>query len=188
MRKPTFELSPQPINELQGAYQGCDDAVTKIRYQAVRLYGQGYPTAEVLTITGCSRTRLLKWCRRYRQYGIAGLVDQRNGGNSAKLGASEYEQLRCQLHQYKPNQLLAQGAYPGNGEFWTVKDLAQLLARDYAVLYQSPNAYRTVLKRCGLSCQRPALQYQSRRESKVMLFEEAREKNCWIQPKAPPTP
>lgn len=188
MRKPNFELSPQQINELQGAYQGCDEAVTKIRYQAVRLYGQGYPTAEVLTITGCSRTSLLKWCRRYRQYGIAGLVDQRNGGNSAKLGASEYEQLQRQLHEYKPNQLFEQGAYQGNGEFWTVRDLAQLLARDYAVRYQSPNSYRTVLKRCGLSCQRPALQYQSRRETKVMLFEEALEKNCWIPPKAPQTP
>src|SRR5437773_1987094 len=133
MRKPSFQLSAAQLNELQGAYQGCDDAVTKIRYQAVRLYGQGYPTAEVLAITGCSRTSLLKWCRRYRRYGIAGLVDQRSGGNSAKLSASELEQLQCYLHQYKPNQVFAPGDYQGNGEFWTVSDLAQLLVRDYQV-------------------------------------------------------
>lgn len=185
MRKASFQLSCQQINELQGAYQGCDDAMTKMRYQAVRLYGQGYPTTEVLAITGCSRTSLLKWCRRYSRYGVAGLVDQRNGGNSAKLRASEYEHLQHQLHQYKPNQLLASGDYQGNGEFWTVSDLAQLLARDYAVRYQSQNSYRTVLKRCGLSCQRPALQYQSRRETKVMQFEEELEKNCLTRPKVP---
>ena len=182
MRKQSFQLSPEQLNELQGAYQGCDDALTKIRYQAVRLYGQGYPTTEVLAITGCSRTSLLKWCRRYRRYGVAGLVDQRTGGNSAKLSASELERLANQLHQYKPNQLFATGEYTGNGEFWQVADVAQLLQRDYGVRYKSPNSYRTVLKRCGLSGQRPARQYQSRSESKVMAFEEALEKNCSTRP------
>jgi transposase len=177
MRKPTFRLSPEQINELQGAYQGCDAAITKIRYQAVRLYGQGYPTAEVMAITGCSRTSLLKWCRRYRRYGVTGLVDQRNGGNSAKLSANEVEQLQGQLHQCKPNQVFGQGDYYGNGEFWTVSDLAQWLAREYDVRYKSKNSYRTVLQQCGLSRQRPAQQYQSRSETKVMVFEEALEKN-----------
>lgn len=177
MRKPTFQLTAEQINELQGAYQSCDEALTKIRYQAVRLYGQGYATVEVMTITGCSRTSLLKWCRRYRRYGVTGLVDQRNGGNSAKLSASEIERLQGQLHQCKPNQVFGQGDYHGNGEFWTVSDLAQWLAREYDVRYQSKNSYRTVLQRCGLSRQRPAQQYHSRSETKVMAFEEALEKN-----------
>src|SRR5690349_4068498 len=124
MRKPSFQLSTVQVNERQGAYQGCDDAVTKIRYQAVRLYGQRYPTSEVLTITGCSRTSLLKWCRRYRRAGIAGLVDQRSGGNRAKLSASQLEHRQCYLHQSKPNQVFAASAYQGNGAFWTVNDLA----------------------------------------------------------------
>lgn len=83
-----------------------------------------------------------------------------------------------QLHRYKPNQLFAQGEYTGNGEFWHIADLAQLLQREYDVRYQSQNSYRNVLRRCGLSCQRPAQQYQSRSETKVMLFEEELEKNC----------
>ncbi len=183
MRKPAFKLSQAQSNELQGAYQQGDDARTQIRYQAVRLYGSGYPLAEVMQITGCSRTSLLEWCRAYRHYGVAGLVDQRNGGNSAKLSASELERLANQLHQYKPNQLFAAGEYTGNGEFWQVADVAQLLQRQYGVSYKSPNSYRTVLKRCGLSCQRPAQQYQSRSETKVMAFDEALEKNCSTQPK-----
>lgn len=177
MRKSTFQLTPEQINELQGAYQSCDETLTKIRYQAVRLYGQDYATAEVMVITGCSRTSLLKWCRRYRRYGVTGLIDQRNGGNSAKLSASEVERLQNQLHQFKPNQVFGQEDYSGNGEFWTVSDLAAWLAREYDVRYQSKNSYRTILRRCGLSRQRPAQQYQSRHETKVMAFEEALEKN-----------
>lgn len=187
MRKQSFHLTSDQLNELQGAYQACDDGTTKMRYQAVRLYGQGYPSAEVMAITGCSRTSLLKWCRRYRRYGIAGLVDQRSGGNSAKLSANELLQLQCYLQQYKPNQVFGVGHYQGNGEFWTVSDLAQVLVRDYNVSYKSQNSYRTVLKRCGMSRQRPAAQYQSRSETKVMHFEETLEKNCSTQPKRHPT-
>lgn len=177
MRKQAFKLNEGQMHELQGAYQGCDEGRTKIRYQAVRLYGSGYSAQEVMSITGCSRTSLMEWCRAYRRYGVAGLVDQRSGGNSAKLSASELERLQNQLHQYKPNQLFAAGEYTGNGEFWQVADLAQFLQREYGVSYQSKNSYRNVLKRCGLSCQRPAQHYQSRHETKVMAFEEALEKN-----------
>src|SRR5712691_6560935 len=183
MRKQAFKLSQEQINELQGAYQQGDDARTQLRYQAVRRYGSGYPTAEVMKITGCSRTSLLEWCRAYRRYGVAGLIDQRKGGNSAKLSASELERLANHLHQYKPNPLFAAGESTGNGEFWHVADVAQFLPRDYGVRYKSQNSYRTVLKRCGLRCQRPAPQYQSRSETKVMAFEEALEKNCSTQPK-----
>jgi transposase len=177
MRKQTFVLKQAQIDELQGAYQQSDDARTTIRYQAVRLYGSGYAAPEVMKITGCSRTSLMDWCRAYRRYGVAGLIDQRSGGNSAKLSASAVERLQRQLHQYKPNQLFARGEYTGNGEFWHVPDLAQLLERAYDVRYKSQNSYRNVLKRCGLSVQRPAQHYQSRNEMKVMAFEEGLEKN-----------
>ena len=112
MRKPTFQLTPEQINELQGAYQSCDETLTKIRYQAVRLYGQDYATAEVMVITGCSRTSLLKWCRRYRRYGVTGLVDQRNGGNSAKLSASEVERLRLRESPWRSESIHVECDWP----------------------------------------------------------------------------
>jgi transposase len=177
MRKRAFELTQAQINELQGAYPHSDDARTTMRYQAVRLSGSGYSAPEVMKLTGCSRTSLMEWCRAYRHYGIAGLVDQRSGGNSAKLSASELERLQRQVHQYKPNQLFARGEYTGNGEFWQVPDLAQLLDRTYDVRYKSKNSYCNVLKRCGLSGQRPAQQDQSRNETKVIAFAEGLEKN-----------
>lgn len=149
----------------------------KMRYQAVRLYGIGYAAEEVIEITGCSRRRLLAWCSSYRQYGVAGLVDRRVGGNSAKLSGNEVEVVQVKLHQYRPNQLLRSDEYSGSGEFWTVSDLAVWLEREFDVVYRSATSYRSVLKRCGLSRQRPAQQYKSRSEAKVMTFEEELEKN-----------
>jgi transposase len=177
MNKRKFQLSAEQNNELQGAYQQCGDGAMKMRYQAVRLYGIGYAADEVIKITGCSRRRLLAWCRSYRAYGVAGLFDRRVGGNSAKLSGNEVELVQAKLHQYRPSQLLRSDEYRGNGEFWSVSDLAVWLERDFAVVYRSATSYRTLLKRCGLSRQRPAQQYKSRSEAKVMAFEEALEKN-----------
>ena len=83
--------------------------------------------------------------------------------------------LTEQLERYTPEQLL--GAKAASAQFWTVRDLARLLERDYAVVYDSATSYRTLLKRCGLSRQRPARQYKSRSELKVLTFEETLEKN-----------
>lgn len=177
MKKRKFQLTPEQNNELQGAYQQCSDGVLKMRYQAVRLYGSGYAAAEVIEITGCSRRRLLAWCCSYREYGVAGLVDRRVGGNSAKLSGHQLETVQAQLHQYRPHQLLRSDECSGNGDFWTVSELALWLEREFAVVYRSATSYRSVLKRCGLSRQRPAQQYKSRSEAKVMAFEEALEKN-----------
>ena len=179
----TFTLSDAAASALLAAYHASPDGAHRTRLQAVRLYGIGYSVPQIVEISGCARSSLMEWCAAYREGGIAVLADHRRGGNSAKLSASELERLANQLHQYKPNQLFATGEYTGNGEFWQVADVAQLLQRQYGVSYKSPNSYRTVLKRCGLRCQRPAQQYQSRRETKVMAFDEALEKNCSTRPK-----
>ncbi|NJN71067.1 MAG: helix-turn-helix domain-containing protein [Nitrospira sp.] len=88
MRNRQFVLSETEVNELKCAFHNCEEGQTKIRYQAVRLYGQGHPVNEIESICGCSRSSLMEWCRAYRQDGIAGLVDKRQGGNHRQDGAS----------------------------------------------------------------------------------------------------
>ena len=173
-RKRTL-LTSEQVTELQVAYDQCREGNTKIRFLAVRLYGTGVAASEILSIVGCSRSSLMNWIRTYQQMGIAGLVDKRVGGNSAKLTPHQVEHLADQLGRYTPEQLL--GAEAVSAQFWTVTDLARLVERDYGVIYDSPTSYRTLLKRCGLSRQRPAKQYKSRSELKVLDFEETLEKN-----------
>ena len=168
-------LTAEQVSELQIAYDQCRDGETKIRFQAVRLYGSGMATTQILTIAGCSRSSLMNWVHHYQASGIAGLVDKRAGGNSAKLVPYQVERLQDQLQSYTPEQLLGPAAV--GGQFWTVPDLALLLERDYGVVYKSLTSYRSLLKRCGLSRQKPAKVYKSRSEFKVMDFEERLEKN-----------
>jgi transposase len=177
VRNRTFHLSEPQSNELSAAYRHSQDASTKTRYQAVRLYGLGYPVLQITDICGCSRPRLMEWCRAYQERGLSALVDHRQGGNRAKVKPEQIERLQYQLHRYTPAQLLGGDGCVGDGQFWTVADLAQLLERDYALVYQSPTSYGSLLAKCDLSYQRAAKQYTSRTEGKVMAFEEALEKN-----------
>ena len=127
MAKRKFELSEQERKELTQAYRQCKDANTRTRYQAVRLYGEGYPEKEIEEITGCSRASLMEWCRAYRQDASQGLVDKRVGGNSAKLSKLQIEELQQLLHQYTPKERLGTKASILDGQYWNLEDLAELV-------------------------------------------------------------
>lgn len=177
MAERQFKLSAKQVNELQWGYDHCKDGTTKVRYQAVRLYGSGYKVDEISKIVGCSRPSLLAWCDKYVRIGIAGLLDQRLGGNRAKLRAHEIEQVQTVLHTYTPQQWFGCAACVGDGQFWTVGDLAKLVEQQYGVTYQCLTSYRQLFDKCEFSRQRPGSQYYSRSEAKVMAFEETLEKN-----------
>ncbi len=172
-----FQLTSEQSNALQTAYLHCQETDTKTRYQAVRLYGMGYPVVQIMDITGASRTSLMEWCRLYRKHGLVGLVDHRTGGNSAKLTPDQIEAIQQTLHRYTPAQRLGKDACMGGGQFWTVAELKQLVYTEYGVIYQSLASYYNLFQKCGFSSQRPAKQYKSRSEEKVVAFEEALEKN-----------
>jgi transposase len=173
-----FKLSSEQEKELKATYQQCQEGATKIRYQAVRLYGSGYKVKEIEQITGCSRPSLMEWCRAYRQDGVEALVDQRIGGNRAKLKSAQIAQIQQQLASYTPRQLFGPESATHEGQFWTVPDLVKLVKDKYGIRYQSQSSYRNLFQRCGFSCQRPEAHYRSRNELKVLEFEQQLEKNC----------
>lgn len=176
MRTRPFRLSDEQANALQAAYLHCQDADTKTRYQAVRLYGLGYRVEQVCDICACNARTLLRWCCAYRERGLSALLDHRQGGNRALLAPEQIEAVQTQLHRYTPAQLLGRDDCTTDGQFWTVTDLATLLKRDYGVVYQSPTSVRELLAKCDFSYQRPAKQYKSHNTIKGMEFEETLEK------------
>ena len=72
MPRKRFEITEPQQKALQRAYRQTKDAATRTRYQAVMLYGQDYPVAEICQITGCHRNSLMEWCRKYRNKGWRG--------------------------------------------------------------------------------------------------------------------
>ena len=177
MAKRKFSLTEAERKELLQAYRICKDAATRTRYQAVRLYEEGYPEKEIERITGCSRTSLMEWCRAYRADHSQGLVDKRVGGKSAKLSKLQIEELQQKMHQYTPKELFGAGASTADGQFWTVEDLAHLVREQYGVEYKSRTSYARLLGLCGFSYQKTEKIFKSRNQTKVADFEEQLEKN-----------
>jgi transposase len=173
----TFTLTDIQTAELRQGFERTKDGPTRTRYQAVRLYGLGYPVAQIQEITGCSRSSLMDWCRLYATQGIRGLVDGRLGGNRAKLAPDQREAVRAHLHQYTPRQLFGPTTATPDGRFWTVPDLKRAVQDWFGVTWQSPSSYLTLLTDCGFSYQRTQKVFKSRNEREVVAFEEQLEKN-----------
>jgi transposase len=171
-----FHLTEDQVRELTNAYTNCKDGLTRMRYQAVRLYGTGYPVKEVIEITGCSRTSLMDWCRTYRTAGVARLVDKRKGGNRDRFTEQQIAELSTRLQTYTPANLFGKTAATADGQFWTVEDLQRIVQQWYRVQYKARGSYHSLFARCGFSYQRPAKVYKSRSEAKIAEFEEQLEK------------
>jgi transposase len=171
MAKRDFQLSEAEDRAMMTAFGTCKDGPTRTRYQAVRLYGQGYTTAAIETITGVYHSTLLEWCRKYRQGGLESLQDHRAGGNRALLSDVQLAELRQRLHTYRPAELLGETA-SGDGQFWTADDLAKAIERWYGVRYARHGSYVQLLKHSGFSYQRSTRVYKSRSEAQVRAFEE----------------
>jgi transposase len=178
MSRKREQITSEQVQELLNAYDQCSHGPTRTRYQAVRLYAQGYRTAEILTITRCSHRSLMNWWHRYREKGIAGLTDNRNGGNHTLLSTEQRAELCELLHTYTPAQLLGSACAVADGQFWSVVDLATVVEQRYQVRYRSLTSYRSLFKACGFSYQRSQKVYRSRSEAKVAEFEAQLEKNC----------
>ena len=177
MAKRRFQLTEHQEKELQRAFMNTKDGPTRTRFQAVRLCGQGYRTEEISQITGCNRTSLMEWCRKYREQGLEGLKDHRGGRHRAKLTLEQIDELSDKLRQYTPHDLFGPEAHAASGQHWTVEDLARAVEQWYGVIWMGRNSYQALLAQCGFSYQRTEKVYKSRREGDVMAFEEQVEKN-----------
>jgi len=175
-RPRAYQLSKREQQALMVAERNSSDGATRIRYQAVRLYGSGYPVSEVQAITGCSARRLTSWCACFRRDGINGLVDKRVGGNRAKLTVEQIERVQATLHRYTPDQKFGAGNSVG-GQFWTLADVRRLVKADCNVTFDSATSYRTLLDTCHMSYQKTQGVYKNRSAHTVAEFHEQFEKN-----------
>ena len=135
------------------------------------------PTGHAEMLPHEHATSLMEWCRAYREDHSQGLVDKRAGGNRAKLSKLQIEALQQMLHQYTPKERLGPRASTGDGQIWSVEDLALIVREKYGVEYQSRTSYSHLLHLCGFSYQKTEKVFKSRSETKVADFEEQLEKN-----------
>lgn len=177
MPRERIQITEEQSKELQRAYQETHDAARRTRNQALRLYGAGYAVSEICLITGCSRSSLMNWWRKYRNQGLSGLDDHRDGRNRAKLSQEQIQELTEKLHLYSPHDLFGWQTRTASGQHWLVEDLARAVDKWYGISWDSRTSYHTLFARCGFSYQRTEKVYKSRREQAVVDFEALVEKN-----------
>lgn len=162
MAQRDFQLSKEEQRELARAEQQVKKANDLKRIMAVRLYGEGQSTGQIEALVGCDWRSLMRWCADYRREGLVGLMDQRRGGNRAKLSREERAEVKERLNSYRPDHILPPQVRIEQGAFWTVSDLKIALYVWYDVTYQSDTSYRTLLHECEFSQQQTENQYRSR--------------------------
>jgi len=177
MVKRKFTLTIEEQVKFKAAYHQSKDANLTKKLLAVRLYGSGHPTDEIIELVGCSRTSLMEWVQKYQLDGLDSLKDQRQGGNHVKLSRTQKAALKEKVGQYTPKQLLGDDCATSSGAHWTGTDLKQLIYQEYRVVYQSPTSYRVMLTEFGLSYQRTEKVFKSKSQLKQADFEEQLEKN-----------
>ena len=177
MGKERFQITEQEQKGLEQAYGECRDGTTRTRYQAVRLYSQGYAVQAICQITGCNRTSLMEWCRKYREGGVERLQDHRGGPVRAKLSQAQMKEVGEKLRTYRPRDVLGEHTQTSSGQHWTIEDLAGAVAGWYGVSWKSRVSYHSLLLTCGFSYQRTEKVYKSRREADVADFQARVEKN-----------
>lgn len=171
-----FTLTTTEVGQLKAAYHQSKDVNYSKKLLAVRLYGTGHSTKSILDLIGCGRTSLMEWVQKYQLNGVAGLKDQRGGGNHYKLTPTEKAAIKSQVHQYSPRQLLGNECATSSGAHWTAVDLKLLIYQKYEVFYKSPASYWALLTECGLSYQRTEKIFKSKSVFKQADFEEQLEK------------
>jgi transposase len=141
-----FSLTADDAWQMETRLAGLQAGMVRTRLQAVLMYGKGQPIGEIRAQLGCSRSSVLKWCQVYRQSGLEGLLDQRRGGNNARLSSTQVEELFQRLSQTTPGEALGK-ASSSEGQQWTVKDLYRVVYQWYGVSYLSPSSYYSLLER-----------------------------------------
>jgi transposase len=148
MAKRRFRLSAEQQAELQHGYRESREGATRTRYQAVRLYGEGYPVEQISHITGCARSSLMEWVEKYQTAGLEGLREHRGGRRRAKLSLEQVAEVEQKLRQDSPREVLGSQTHTSSGQHWTMEDLAVALERWYGVRWASRTSYLEILAAC----------------------------------------
>lgn len=163
MAKRTFTLTEAAVKALEQAEQATKQVTELRRMQGVRLYGTGAAMTIITQVTQASEPTLRRWVGRYKQEGVNGLRNRRQGGNNRKLTRDQRAELKRKLQQYRPVDV-----HISQGEYWTASDLKVAVERWFGVTYRDKSRYPVLLRESGFSFQRTAKIYRSQPSAAVV--------------------
>lgn len=132
------------------------------RFQALDLYRDGVPQAEIARRFGVSRAAVCQWLKRVRKRGATALKRRPRPGRPPKLSGV---QRRCLV------RVLAQGAEAAGyaTQLWTAERIRRLVWERFGVRFHVHHVPK-LLRQCGWSYQRPTGRALERDESAVQRW------------------
>lgn len=132
------------------------------RQRAAQLFRRGQRQAEVARLVGVARQTVSRWYHLWRRGGRPALRQAPRTGRPPRLTTVQVRQIQRSLLQ----GARAHG-YPT--ELWTLRRIADVIARCSGVRYHPGHVWR-LLHAMGWSRQRPARRAAERDEGKVQLW------------------
>lgn len=122
--------------------------MVRLRQNAVNQIIRGVPANKVAAAAGVDPSTVFRWVRRFNKGGLAALESSKARGNAPKLSSDQVGRLRQMIVGSDPRQLRFEFA------LWTRELIGELIEREFGT-HMSPSAVGRLLRRIGLSPQRP---------------------------------
>ena len=134
------------------------------RYQAVKLYIEGYLIIQIAEIIGRNRVTVSTYIHRYLSEGISGLDIQFSQGRPSFLTESQKQQVKQVVSECRPEDV----GFPAEMN-WTCPLLAEWIKQQFKVQYGDRGVLR-LLKELGFSCTRPTYTLANANAEKQEIF------------------
>jgi transposase len=136
------------------------------RMRAWELHEQGWTQTRIAEALGVTQGAVSQWLTHARAGGVEALRRRPAPGRRAALTQEQQGQIEA---------LLARGAeaFGFRGDVWTTPRVAALLKRLFGVRYHPAHVSR-LLRRLGLSVQKPILRASQRNEAAIQAWRDER--------------
>ena len=129
------------------------------RVAAAKLFRRGRSQAAVARELGVSRQTASRWHALWNAGGQTALAGVGRTGRKRKLSGDHLCRLEAIL-------LAGAAAWGYETDLWTLKRIAQVIRREFAVAYHAGHVWK-VLGQLGWSCQRPERKARERNEQAI---------------------
>lgn len=142
------------------------DQLQRRRFQAAKLFDQGFSKSEVARRLKVSAQSAGRWHAAWQSHGNAGLQKAGRAGRKPRLTPAQLDQLERALHQ-------GPQALGYDTPLWTAVRVTDLIQRQTGVQYHPDHIYR-LLGQLGWSCQRPTGRALERDERAIRRWKRQR--------------
>jgi transposase len=134
------------------------------RLRAWELKQKGWKQQDIADALGVTKGAISQWMKLRREGGVEGLRRKPPPGVAPRLSERQRGQLKGLL-------LKGAEAHGFRGEVWTCERVAKVIRKEFGVSYHPTHVSR-VLKRLGLSLQKPKRRADQRNEKAIKRWKE----------------